>query len=145
MISILKGGSGELPWPGAEDCTRSRRYLLIQAGSSCPYKVGVEQVRSSIFMSEGLYLSDLSYIDDTIQLSFHFPLRYAPVDRQYEIRVEQRHTNGIKLFDKKFELNKPTLSIANYAADQSCVWIINLERELAFQGRLKHAPSEIFG
>jgi hypothetical protein len=121
------------------------RHLLVGRNVVCPHRLSVEQVRGSTFMSEGLYTSDLSYTDDKLAMTFHFPLRYAPLDRNYQVYVMQECPLGNKLFDKKLELDKPTLSIVKFHSHAEAIWTVQLERELAFAGKLQHARSEIFG
>jgi hypothetical protein len=121
------------------------RYLLSEHGLTCPHRMGVEQLRGSIFMSEGLYITDLNFSDDRIQMSFHFPLRHAPADKSYDVCVVQQCGAGIARLDKKVVLDKPSLSIVKYRAEADALWTIHLEKELAFRGRLQHAKSELFG
>jgi hypothetical protein len=120
------------------------RYLLSQSEVKCPYRLGIEQVPRSLFMSEGLYLADLSFRDDKLAMTFHFPLRNSPADKEYEIYAIQECPAGARLLDKKLQLDKPTLSITGYHAQPRSVWTIRLEKELAFQGMLQHARSEVF-
>jgi hypothetical protein len=96
-------------------------------------------------VSEGLYLTDLNFNDDRIQMSFHFPLRNAPHDKSYDVCVLQECAAGSAKLDKKLVLDKPSLSVRNYRIEAESVWTIHLEKELAFRGRLQHAKSELFG
>lgn len=121
------------------------RYLLNESRLHCPYQMGVEQVRGSLFMSEGLYITDLNFSDDRIQLSFHFPLRNSPADKSYEVCVVQECLEGTARLDNKIVLDKPSLSIVKYRTNPDSLWTIHLEKELAFRGRLQHAKSELFG
>jgi len=121
------------------------RYLLSEQGLTCPHRMGGELLRGSIFMSEGLYITDLNFSDDRIQMSFHFPLRHVPADKSYDVCVVQQCTAGSARLDKKVVLDKPSLSIVKYRAEADALWTIHLEKELAFRGRLQHAKSELFG
>ena len=121
------------------------RYLLTERNLACSHRMGVEQVGGSLFMSEGLYISDLHFSDDRIQMSFHFPLRYAPADNSYDVCALQECAAGRATLDKKVTLDKPSLSIGKYRPESASVWTIHLEKELAFRGRLQHAKSELFG
>jgi hypothetical protein len=121
------------------------RHLCSEANVRCDHPLSVEQVRSSLFMNEGFHLTDLNFSDERIQLSFQFPVRNAPADKIYELTVVQNYPGGSLRFDKKMELSKPSLSIVNFKAEPKAIWNIDLERVLAFRGRLQHARSEIFG
>lgn len=96
-------------------------------------------------MNEGFHLTDLNFSDERIQLSFQFPVRNAPADKIYEVAVVQNYPGGTLRYDKKIELSKPSLSIVNFKAEPQAIWNIELERVLAFKGKLQHARSEIFG
>ena len=96
-------------------------------------------------MSEGMYITDLNFSDDRIQMSFHFPLRNVPADKVYDVCVVQQYTGGQATLDKEIALDKPSLSIVKFRQDPESVWTIHLEKELAFKGKLQHAKSEVFG
>lgn len=121
------------------------RWLLARRGAICSHRLAVEPIRGSIFMGEGFFASDLDFMDDRLQMSFHFPLRHAPADKRYKIRVTQDHAGGRSIFDRIVELRHPTLSIAKFSPDPQSVWTIELEEQLAFAGQLQHARSEVFG
>ena len=120
-------------------------HLLNEGSRSCPHRLGIEQIRGSLFMSEGMYITDLNFSDDRIQMSFHFPLRNVPADKVYDVCVVQQYTGGQATLDKEIALDKPSLSIVKFRQDPESVWTIHLEKELAFKGKLQHAKSEVFG
>jgi hypothetical protein len=119
-------------------------YMLSLRRIACTHRLSIEQVAGSIFMSQGMYITDLSFRDDELKMSFHFPLRNAPLDKHYEVGARQECEMGVLLFDKKLLLDKPTLAIVKYYQEPSSIWTIHLEQELAFQGALQHAQSELF-
>jgi hypothetical protein len=121
------------------------RHFLSERAIACPYRLGIEQVHGSLFMSEGLYITDLNFSDDRIQMSFHFPLRHVPADKTYDFCVVQECAAGQAKLDKELVLDKPSLSIVKYRIESDSIWTILLEKELAFKGKLQHAKSEIFG
>ena len=121
------------------------RYLLSVKNVPCPHRMAREQVQGSLFVNQGLFLTDLNFNDDQIQLQFHFPLRYQPNDKSYDVCVVQDCSDGRKRLDKKVILDKPSLTINKYWPNADALWTIHLEKELAFQGRLQHAKSELFG
>jgi len=121
------------------------RYLLNERATACPYRLGVEQDHGSLFLSEGLYITDLSFSDDRMQMSFHFPLRNVPADKTYDVCVVQECVAGQAKLDKKLVLDKPSLSIVKFRVESDSHWTIHLEKELAFKGKLQHAKSELFG
>jgi hypothetical protein len=121
------------------------RYLCSEGRVQCSHLLSIEQVRSSLFMNEGFHLTDLNFNDEKIQLSFQFPVRNAPTDKMYEVTVSQIYPGGSLRFDQKIELSKPSLSIIHFKAEPQSIWNIELERVLAFKGKLQHARSEVFG
>jgi ssDNA thymidine ADP-ribosyltransferase, DarT len=121
------------------------RYLATERGIACPYRLGVEQIHGSLFMSEGLFITDLNFSDDRIQMSFHFPLRNVPADKTYDVCVVQDCALGRATLDKKIVLDKPSLSIVKFRAESDSHWTIHLDKELAFRAKLQHAKSELFG
>ncbi|WP_179734633.1 DarT ssDNA thymidine ADP-ribosyltransferase family protein [Bradyrhizobium sp. IAR9] len=121
------------------------RYLLGEAGITCNYRMGVEQISSSLFMHEGLYLTDLTFSDDRLQMSFHFPLRHPAPENLYDVHAIQDCAAGRRLLNKQLKLDKPSFGITKYHPDGDAVWTIYLEKELAFRGRLQHARSQVFG
>lgn len=121
------------------------RWLLAARGVTCDHRLGIEHIGQSIFISQGLFVSDLDFRDDRLQMSFHFPLRNAPAGNCYRVRVNQDHAGGRSVFDRTIELVHPTLSIAKFSPDPQSVWTIELEEQPAFVGRLQHARSQVFG
>ncbi|MGJ4973452.1 MULTISPECIES: DarT ssDNA thymidine ADP-ribosyltransferase family protein [unclassified Bradyrhizobium] len=121
------------------------RHMLGERGISCPYPLATEQPNGSLFMSQGMYITDLKFSDDRINLSFQFPLRNGPSDNIYDVCVVQEYAGGRMILDQKLLLDKPTLSIGPYKADPNSIWTIHLEKVLAFKGRLQHAKSQLFG
>jgi hypothetical protein len=121
------------------------RHLLNERGIASPYRLAAEQVHGSLFMSEGMYITDLNFSDDRIQMSFHFPLRNVPADKTYDVCVIQQCAAGQAKLDKKLVLDKPSLSIVKFMTESDSIWTIHLEKEFAFQGKLQHAKSQLFG
>ncbi len=121
------------------------RYHLALHKTQCNYPMAIEQIAGSIFLRKGLFLTDAAFIDNQIDVSFHFPDLNAPTDRRYHVYVHQKCASSKLLFDQEIELTTPNLSISNFKPDAESVWTIKLENELAFEGTLKHAKSEIFG
>jgi hypothetical protein len=121
------------------------RYMLSLENVQCPYPTGTEQVSGSLFMRKGLFLSEISFNDDAINLTFHFPDSHAPKDNKYLILCRQKSELGNLKFEGEVELVTPSLVISKFRPDPKSVWTIRLEDELAFDGVLQHAKSELFG
>ncbi|WP_168202938.1 DarT ssDNA thymidine ADP-ribosyltransferase family protein [Tardiphaga sp. vice352] len=121
------------------------RFYIAEKGIACPHRLGIEQIHGSLFMSEGLYITDLNFSDDRVQMSFHFPLRNVPPDKTYDVCVVQQYAGGSAKLDKPIVLDKPSLSIKNFRPEADSVWTIFLEKELAFRAKMQHAKSELFG
>lgn len=123
---------------------RTFEYLLELQGLQCPYKRFVERARGTLFLSRALYLNDLSFTGDTISLTFNFPIDFSPPDRNFKVYIHQTVGGRMATYDKMVELRAATFSVRNYTANNSAVWLIKLEDQLAFQGRIQAEPSELF-
>lgn len=77
-------------------------------------------------------------------MKFHFP-RTKPADNIYRVTVQQRTKSGNIQLDSALPLTSPALTISNFLSDAESHWKIQLEGVLAFEGRLAHAKSQIFG
>jgi hypothetical protein len=119
-------------------------YLLEQAGVVCPYKLIVERARGTLFLARALYLNDLSFTGNTISLTFNFPTDFSPADRVYKVFINQMVGNSSKTYDKPVELKAMTFNVTNYDPNPLGVWLIKLEDQLAFKGRLQTQASELF-
>lgn len=119
-------------------------YLLEQAGITCPYKRLVERARGTLFLARALYLNDLNFTGNTISLTFNFPTDFSPPDRIYKVFINQRVGRSNKTYDKSVELQATTFNVTKYDPDPSGVWLIKLEDQLAFNGRLQTQASELF-
>jgi ssDNA thymidine ADP-ribosyltransferase, DarT len=97
------------------------RQFLSERAIACPYRLGVEQVHGSLFMSEGLYITDLNFSDDRIQMSFHFPLRYVPANKTYDVCAVQECAAGRAQLDKELVLDKPSLSIVKFRIESGSI------------------------
>ncbi|MQB09989.1 DUF4433 domain-containing protein [Agrobacterium sp. ICMP 6402] len=123
---------------------RTFEYLLSEAGIQCPYKRFVERARGTLFLARALYLNDLSFVATTISLTFNFPTDFSPPDRVFKVYINQTSQSGIKIYDKSVELRATTFNVTNYEPDISAVWLIKLEDQLAFRGRIQAVTSELF-
>lgn len=123
---------------------RTFEYLLELEGLHCSYKRFVERARGALFLARALYLNDLSFAGDTISLTFNFPVDYSPPDRNFKVYIHQTVGTRIATYDKTVELKAPTFSVKNYIPNNSAVWLIRLEDQLAFRGRIQAEPSELF-
>ncbi|WP_181178633.1 DarT ssDNA thymidine ADP-ribosyltransferase family protein [Mesorhizobium sp. B4-1-3] len=123
---------------------RTFEYLLEMAGIHCPYKLLVERARGTLFLARALYLNDLSFAGNTISLTFNFPTDFSPPDRIFKVYINQTVGHISNTYDKSVELRAPTFNVTNYNPDKSGVWLIRLEDQLAFRGRLQAEPSELF-
>jgi hypothetical protein len=127
------------------------RYDLITfqhylgARIKCTFDTGVESVSQSLFMHWGLYVTELSYVEDALIIKFHFP-KTQPPDSTYSVRVVQSVAgSALRVFDKRVLLRTSTLRITGFVAEAQAVWRIDLEGVLAFEGKLAHKKSEVFG
>ena len=123
---------------------RTFEYLLELQGLHCPYKRFVERARGTLFVARALYLNDLSFTGDTISLTFNFPVDFSPPDRNFKVYIRQTVGTRTATYDKLVELRATTFSVKNYTANNSAVWLIRLEDQLAFNGRIQAELSELF-
>jgi hypothetical protein len=119
-------------------------YLLEQAGGQCPFERAVEHPPQSLYMHWGLYLSEMNFIENTLAMRFHLP-RHEPADNQFEIDLEQSVPGAPTRTLKTTLKLQPQLTVKGVHADGRAVWRIRLEECLAFEGRLNHARSALFG
>ena len=120
------------------------KYLIELEGIDCPYSLGVEQISQSIFQSRGLFLRNVSASGGTLSLDFNFPVSNAPADGQYRVRaVQSVPGSSVWKLDKKLKLERSGLRIRGYSPSDG-IWKIELESQLAFNGRLKSEVSSIF-
>ena len=123
---------------------RTFDHLLHVAGLICPYKRFVERARGTLFLARALYLNDLSFSNDTISLTFNFPTDFSPPDRNFKVYIQQTAGARTPTFDKTVELRASTLNVKNYVPDTFAIWLIRLEDQLAFNGRIQAVASELF-
>lgn len=123
---------------------RTFEYLLELQGLRCIYKCFVERARGTLFLARALYLNDLSFTGDTISLTFNFPVDFSPADRKFKVYIHQSVGSRTATYDKTVELRATTFSVKNYTANTNAVWLIKLEDQLAFNGRIQAEPSELF-
>lgn len=119
-------------------------YMLERGGISCPYKLIVERARGTLFLARAFYLNDLNFSGATISLTFNFPTDFSPADKVYKVFINQTVGRSSKTYDKSVELRATTFNVTNYDPDPSGVWLIKLEDQLAFNGRLQTQTSEVF-
>lgn len=123
---------------------RTFEYLLEMQGLTCPYKCFVERVRGTLFLARAFYLNDLSFEDDTISLTFNFPVDYLPADRTFKVYIHQSARGRVATYDQSVKLKASTFNVKNYTADNKSVWLIRLEDQLAFNGIIQSEKSEMF-
>jgi hypothetical protein len=123
---------------------RTFEFLLEINGLACPYKRFVERARGTLFLSRALYLNDLTFSGDTVSLTFNFPVDYSPADRVFKIYIQQAFGGRRSVFDKSIELRASTFSVRNFMAEKEAVWLIRLEDQLAFNGKIQSEVSELF-
>lgn len=119
------------------------RYLLHKSEDSLDYRVGVEQIKGSLFHSRGLFISDLSFIKDEISIGFNFPVEYAPVGNRYLVSCTQSTKEGDRTYKGEVALSRPTLNITNYRQTAG-EWKIELEDALGFFGQIDARESAVF-
>lgn len=125
---------------------RTFDHLLKQVGGKCPYPKGTEKVPQSIFMHWGLYISELSFVEDKLIMNFHLPTRTRPPGNAYKFSIRQNCVDGQQRnYNNTFALDRPALTITGFVPDANSVWSIELEDVLAFNGTLPHAQSTVFG
>jgi hypothetical protein len=121
-------------------------YLLGKLGSTCGYPRGTETVNQSIFMHWGLYIRELNFIEDKLTIDFHLPRGRRPFNNEYKINVTQTCSDGSTLsYNNSYPLARPSITIKGFSPDGASVWKIVLEDVLAFEGRLPHEQSALFG
>ncbi|WP_370677137.1 DarT ssDNA thymidine ADP-ribosyltransferase family protein [Pleomorphomonas sp. PLEO] len=123
---------------------RTFEYLLERDGIFCPYKRFVERSRGTLFLSRAFYINDLSFSEDVVSLTFNFPIDFSPSDRVFKVYICQNVVGQSSIYDKPVELRKPTFRVKNFRPDTSAIWLIRLEDQLAFNGRIQAEVSELF-
>lgn len=119
------------------------KLLLEEEGLQCPYNLGIEQIHASVFQSRGLYLTNVSANDGKLNLSFSFPIANAPLNGMYAVKVVQTTALSTWTYDHSVKLPRAGLEISGFSPQDS-TWKIELEGQLAFQGRLRSEVSSIF-
>jgi hypothetical protein len=122
------------------------RFLLQGAGAAFNGKVQVEQITNSLYMHMGLYIIDLDVLQGTLHMRFHLPIDYSPKDGNYKVKIEQSAPGVVgRIYEKDISLQKGSLAVSNFLSNADAIWRITLEDVLAFNGRLPHTQSEVFG
>lgn len=123
---------------------RTFEYFLGKEGVVCSYKRFVERSRSTLFLSRAFYINELSFSDDAVSLTFNYPIDFSPIDRKYKVYICQDTEKHTSTYDKTVELKKSTFRVKGFIPNTSSVWLIRLEDQLAFNGRIEAEISELF-